>query len=152
MGCRSIRFIPRTTIDGKKTPDLAGSLHGVKIVCEVKTINISDREANRRYSGGVGSSSDALTPEFFKKFKSTLNQAKTQIDSYDSSNECRRIAFIVFNFDDSLGEYKTKYFGLIDEFLGKELAPGLEVVIYNQRTVFHIPVAINNAIVVNESD
>ena len=150
MGCEVIRFIPRAIIKNIKTPDLAGSLNGRKVICEVKTINISKIETDRRNSGGVGTSSDVLEPGFFNKLKSDLNQAKLQLDAHDNSGECRHMAFVVPNFDDFLAEYKANYFLQIDEYLGRETVPGLDVVFFNQTTTFHVQVAMKNASVINE--
>ncbi len=150
MGCQPIRFIPRAISQGARTPDLTGLLNGRNVFCEVKTINISDVEARRRNSGGVWSSSDALGPGFFNKLKSDLLQAKLQLDAHGNSDECRHIAFVVPNFDDFLAEYKANYFLQIDEYLGRETVQGLEIVFYNQRTVFHPQIAMKNASVVNE--
>ncbi|WNB76446.1 hypothetical protein [Methylomonas koyamae] len=150
IGCQDIRFIPRAVIEGIKTPDLVGTLNGRRVVCEVKTINVSDIETDRRNSGGVGASSDVLEPGFFKKLKSDLNQAKRQLDAHDNSDGCMHIAFVVPNFDDFLAEYKANYFQQIDEYLGRETAPCLEVVFFNQITTFHVKVALKNASVINE--
>src|ERR1039458_3272431 len=52
IGCSSVVFIPRTI---KQTPDSEGWLEGQQILCEVKTINISDEEVNARRSFAVRS-------------------------------------------------------------------------------------------------
>lgn len=150
MGCQAIRFIPRAIIEGEKTPDLTGSLNERTVICEAKTINISDIETERRNSGWVGKSSDSLDSWFFTKLKSDLNQAKLQLYSHDNSDECRRIVFVVPNFDDFLAGYKTNYFLQIDEYLDREAVTGLEVVFFNQSTTFYVDIAMKNAIVINE--
>lgn len=53
-GCSRVRFIPRASQKGRKTPDLEGEENGRKVLCEVKTVNVSDAEsvsAARRRSG-----------------------------------------------------------------------------------------------------
>lgn len=51
LGCCGVRFVPR----GKKeTPDLEGTLDTRRVLCEVKTVNISKDEANRRNTGQGG--------------------------------------------------------------------------------------------------
>ena len=45
IGCTGVRFIPRGK---RKTPDLAATLAGEPVFCEVKTINISGEEADKR--------------------------------------------------------------------------------------------------------
>lgn len=44
IGCSNVQFIPQATIDEVETPDLEGELHCQKVLCEVKTINISRQE------------------------------------------------------------------------------------------------------------
>ena len=149
-GYQPISFIPRASSDGIKTPDLLGVLNGKNVLCEVKTINISEVEANRRNSGGVVSSMNLLTSGFFDKLSSDLLAAKKQMESYDNSVDVRRIVFIVPNFDDFLAEYKKNYFVQIDQHLAIKPIHGLDIVFYNQRTAFHCQVAMQNAAVVNE--
>lgn len=149
-GCQPIHFIPRASSNGIKTPDLFGVLKGKNILCEVKTVNISETEANRRKNGGVGSSTDSLPSGFFKKLSDDLLVAKEQMEAYDNSVGVGRIAFIVPNFDDFLAEYKEHYFAQIDKHLAAEPVHGLDIVFYNQRTAFHCQVAMENAVVVNE--
>ncbi len=60
LGCTNIAFIPVSRAKGRQTPDLEAELNSVKVLCEVKTINISEEEAARRQSGGVGTSTDRL--------------------------------------------------------------------------------------------
>src|SRR5580765_2589561 len=45
IGCSEVAFIKR---ESKKTPDLRAILDGSRVLCEVKTINISQDEAARR--------------------------------------------------------------------------------------------------------
>ena len=71
IGCTNIRFIPVSSVPGQKTPDLSGDLAGARVLCEVKTINISEDEATRRTTGGVGSEAPHLPDEFFGKLRFT---------------------------------------------------------------------------------
>lgn len=149
-GCQNVRFIPRATTKGLETPDLEGEAGLTKVLCEVKSIQISDIEAARRADGGVGSSTAHLEVGFFNKLTSDLSKARQQMYAFNSSPGTRRIVFFVLDFDDSLGEYKQCYFQQIDEFLATKPVPDVEVVIYNQRTAFHARVALTHATVVNE--
>lgn len=88
-GCSQVRFIPRSQKQGQKTPDLGAELNGQKVLCEVKTINISEAEAHKRQTGVAGSTSNFLDEAFFKKLESTLHEAKCQIDAYDGRVEAR---------------------------------------------------------------
>ena len=149
-GCLGVRFIPKSKIDREETPDLEGMLNGMKVLCEVKTVNISDAEANRRQTEGVGSIANSLDQLFLRKLRLKLYKAKNQMESY-SGVDARWIAFIVLNFDDFLGEYKADYFEQIDQYLLAHPIPCIDIVFYNQRTAFHCHVAMQNAVVVNES-
>jgi hypothetical protein len=151
LGCLKVHFIPRSTINGKKTPDLEGVLNGLQILCEVKTIHRSDVEVTRVHAGRVGSSIIALEEGFFRKLNADLRKAKDQMEAYASTGDVRRLAFVVPHFDDDLGEYKDKYYAQIDQYLAANPLPGVEVVFYNQRTAFHDPATMQNAVVVNEA-
>jgi hypothetical protein len=123
-----VAFIPPSSVRGKKTPDLEAKNGAEKALCEVKTINMSDIEAERRLAGGVGTSNDQLQTAFFNKLGSTLRQAGSQIDVYDPASECKKIAYVIVNYDDSLHEYGGPYRLMIDEYLAHDHpAPGLHV-------------------------
>ena len=149
-GCLQVRFIPRARKGGRETPDLEGELQGRKVLCEVKTVSISDDEVARQQTGGAGSTAVSLEVGFFNKLNSDLLKAKKQIKSYDNSAGARHIVFMVVDFDDFLGEYKANYFQQIDRHLATNPIHGIDIVFYNQRTAFHFPVAMCRATVVNE--
>lgn len=150
-GCMRVRFIPRSKTQGQKTPDLEGELNGKKVLCEVKTINISEDEVTRRQTGEVMTITNLLETGFFNKLMSDLYMAKTQMELYDGSICARHIAFVLFNFDDFLAEYKSHYFEQIDRHLGDNPISGIEIVFYNQGTAFHCPVVMRHAVVVTEA-
>jgi hypothetical protein len=129
LGCANIAFIPVSRAKGRQTPDLEASLDSVKVLCEVKTINISEIEAERRHSGGVGTSTDRLEQGFFNKLTSDLSRAKGQMLAYGADSTTRKIAYVVVNFDDSLGEYADRYQVQIDQYVAGNPVPGLEVVL-----------------------
>jgi hypothetical protein len=108
VGYSRVEFIAPSIIKGQKTPDLCASEGLTKALCEVKTINISEIEASRRYIGGVGSIDDQLSIGFFNKLASDLVEAKTQMNAYDANPGLKRIAFVIVNFDDSLHEYANR--------------------------------------------
>jgi hypothetical protein len=149
-GCLDVRFIPKSNIKGQETPELEGVLNGITVLCEVKTVHISDAEATRRHTGGVGDITNSLGKGFFDKLRGHLCKAKSQMESYESKEDVRRIVFIVLNFDDFFAEYKAEYFGQIDRYLTTRPISGIDIVFYNQKTVFHCHVAMQNAVVVNE--
>lgn len=147
IGCSNLRFIRRRS---KKTPDLEADLNGGKILCEVKTIHISDSEASARRSGDPRMNSNQLAGEFFDKLRSHLEGAKRQMEAYEGSGCARRMVFVIINFDDSLARWKDEYYRQIDEFLAKNPVNGMEIVFYNQRTGFHPQLAMTHATVINE--
>jgi hypothetical protein len=149
-GCLQVRFIPRSKVNGQKTPDLGANLNGRKILCEVKTINISDVEATRRQNNAGISINNYLGEKFFEKLIKTLESAKKQLASYDVLADARYIVFVVINFDDFLAEYKVEYFKQIDHELSKNSILGLEIVLYNQKTAFHSKIKMLHANVINE--
>jgi len=149
-GCSRAAFIPPVRKEGRETPDIEGELKEHRVLCEVKTISISDDEAIRRQTGGAGSTADSLGVGFFNKLSSDLLKAKSQLESYDGPAGIRRIAFIVLDFDDWLGEYKANYFRQIDRHLADDPVGGVDIVFYNQRTPFHFPISMHNATVINE--
>jgi hypothetical protein len=142
IGCSGVRFVPRGR---KKTPDLEGTLGARKVLCEVKTINISELEANRRNTGEGG----YIT--FLKKLANTLDNAKSQMEIYDIGGNSMRIVFLIINFDDSFAEYEDHYYSQIDEHLASEAVQGIDIVFYNQQTAFHVEVSMRSALVVNEA-
>ena len=106
---------------------LEAQLGPTKVVCEVKTINISEIEATRRTRGGVGSTEAQVSDGFFNKLTADLRNAKKQMDVYAGSSDAREIVYIVVNFDDSLHQYVDDYKAQIDAFLSTNQSPELEV-------------------------
>lgn len=149
-GCSRVAFIPTVKTKGQETPDLEGELEERRVLCEVKTLSISDDEANRRQTHGGGGTTASLQIGFFDKLTSNLCKAKSQMRSYDKSANARFIAFIVLDFDDVLGEYKANYFSQIDRYLAANPVHGIDIVFYNQRTAFHFSISMNYAQVINE--
>src|SRR4030042_4873803 len=82
IGCSSVRFIPKATQKGVEPPDLEGTLCTLKVLCEVKTINVSEEEALLRRNGTVGTTTNRLETGFFNKLKSDLMKANQQMDAY----------------------------------------------------------------------
>ena len=100
IACSSVRFIPKATQKRVETPDLEGTLGTSKVLCEVKTINVSDEEVLSRRNGTAGTTTDRLEPGFFNKLKSDLRKANQQMEAYCRGTHTKRIAYVVINFDD----------------------------------------------------
>jgi hypothetical protein len=123
-----VTFIPPSAAKGRKTPDL--STQAGAALCEVKTINTSEIEADRRHAGGVGTIEVQLNPGFFNKLGADLVQARAQMNVFDPSPAVRKMVYVVVNFDDTLHEYADFYRLQIEHFIEtNNPAPELEVVL-----------------------
>ena len=129
IGCPNIAFIPRSKTISVRTPDLQGFLLIGKVLCEVKTINVSLIESNRRWSGGVGTKLAHLEDGFFNKLTSDINTAASQMAAHDADPGVRRIVYVVINFDDSLHEYAVEYQRQIESYFASASTTGIEVVL-----------------------
>lgn len=137
IGCSAVHFIP--TVEGMKTPDLGAlSPEGRSVLCDVKTVNISDIEVHRRREGSVGTTIDQLEDGFFRKIQSDLAHAKTQMVTYAPDASTRKIVYVIVNFDDGLHEYVDRYRVQIEQFVAANAIPDLE-------TVFDIKDAFDSA-------
>jgi type I restriction enzyme S subunit len=150
LGCTGVRFIPRPTAKGVKAPDLEGLRDARRVLCEVKTINTSKDEAERRkrmHEGEILATEvkTRLDDRFLGKLRSTLEHAVKQLDAQDPLREARRIVFTVVHFDDSLGEHQDGYFSQIDEDLSKNLVTGAELVFSPASNLFKHRLAMKSA-------
>ncbi len=137
IGCTDIRFIPESRNERERTPDLQAFTQGQNVLCEVKTINVSDDEANRFHNQSVGDSSDQLPEGFFRKLDAVLMEAIAQMQTYCSESDVRQIAYIITNFDDRLHEYADQYLVQINQFLQCNQATDLEVVL-DMKPAFYV--------------
>jgi hypothetical protein len=128
IDCKDIKFIPRSKANNVQTPDLRGFLDSAQVLCEVKTINVSEDEANRLATGGVGTTRLYLEKEFFDKLSSVIHTAASQLLAFEKDLTSRRIVYVVFNFDDRLHEYADEYQKQIEIFIAGASLPDVEVV------------------------
>ena len=92
VGCSSVRFIPESD---NPTPDLEGFTDGARVLCEVKTINISDAEIGARQGPPVARDiTGRLTEEFLCKLDKTVANAKSQLRSFDPTGDAQHLACI----------------------------------------------------------
>jgi hypothetical protein len=147
LGCTQLRFIPRSR---GRTPDLEASLASRRMLCEVKTINISDEEvAARTGPAKARSLSITLTAGFLKKLRATIEAAKQQMSAYDSQGTAVHVVYLNILFDDFLAELKEAYFQQIDEHLTDPPVTGVRLVICNEHTAFYKPLRMRAADVDN---
>jgi hypothetical protein len=130
IGCTNVEFIPVSSVNGQRTPDLQGALAGARVLCEVKTINMSEVEATRRTSGAVGSITLQLPCGFFRKLTLDIETAKRQMAAYDADNSIRKIVYIIVNFDDRSHEYGDDYSAQTDSFIAANPTPQIEIVFH----------------------
>ena len=153
LGCSNVHFIPESIKNGEQTPDLEGIFCSGKLLCEVKTINISDEEAYIRAIDKpiVQNTKYQLARPFFMKLRSCITKAENQLKAYDSSKGARLIAYIFINFDEyPFCEYKETYFQQIDHYLSENRVTEVKLVIHNFETAFHKPINMHFATVVND--
>jgi hypothetical protein len=115
-GYQDVAFIPRSTIDGQQTPDLKATGKEGPVLCEVKTLNISNDEIDRMTTGGVGTTRSRLNDAFLNKLTTTLTAAERQMATF-FPGEARRVVYVIVNFDDRLHEYSGEYQRQIDDLI-----------------------------------
>jgi hypothetical protein len=129
IGCETVEFVPRSPKEGQKTPDLQGSSGNTKVLCEVKTINISEHESTCRTDGSVREISTQLPVEFFSKLKSDLERARNQMTTFCPAAGTKKICYVIVNYDDMLHEYEANYSVQINAFIATKPVPELEIVV-----------------------
>lgn len=150
-GCSEVRFIQRS--EGK-TPDLQATKDESPVLCEVKTINISKGESERRqrvHAGEISavSTKTHLDDGFLNKLGSTLKEAVEQLDAVDPERKAQRIVFMVVHFDDWVGDYQPEYFAEMDTYLSQNPVPGAELVFCAASNLFERTFTMKSATVLS---
>ena len=127
IGCSSVKFIPRSSARGHKTPDLQGILDSTNVLCEVKTINISEVESACRNRGSVRNTLLQLPVGFFSKLKSGLDTARNKMEVYRPGTGTMKIAYVIINYDDLLHEYAPAYAKQVNAFIATKPVRGLKI-------------------------
>jgi hypothetical protein len=122
IGCIGIHFLEEGP---RKTPDLGATLNASKVMCEVKTINISEDELRARLTGTPRGTVLHLKPEFLRKLDSTLRTAEMQMHEYYPAEGVHRFAYVIIKFDDSLHEYAVDYEAQIKAHIEQNPIAGL---------------------------
>lgn len=108
-GCSSPKFI-RSDKKGNQTPDLEASDGTSEYLCEVKTINISDEEIERRKKTKEKDVAYALNNGLKSKLEYDAKKAISQLQGYQGSDNKIKIAFFVICLDTWQREpWKTIY-------------------------------------------
>ena len=147
LGCTNLRFIPRSN---GRSPDLEGLLSLDRVLCEVKTINISNEEIACR-TGPIKARSLPITlaAGFLKKLRATVETAKRQLLAFDPGRAAVHFVYLNISFDDFLAELKEAYFQQIDSDLAETPVTGVRLVICNDHTPFYKPLLMRFADVDN---
>lgn len=128
-GCTGIRFVKQPRKKNQSVVDLEADRGGRLVLCEVKTINVSENEILRRLAGGVGTSGNALTEGFYAKLNSDLAKAACQLTAYANGRDAECKVFVAINFDDHLHEYADRYGADIETHLTSNPLSGIAVVV-----------------------
>jgi hypothetical protein len=150
IGASDIRLVPRS--DRAKRPDLEAISAESKILCEVKSINVSDVQAekNRRRSRGEVTIADARTEVeggLLEKVTRTIAAAIGQLRSFDESHQSRWVVFVGLNFDDFLNEFIDRYLKQIDDYLTDHPVTEVELVFAPRANPFERRLTMRNAAV-----
>jgi len=140
LGVKSAKFVPESQTHGQKTPDLCGFLEGQPILCEVKTINASDPEAQVRREGGVRPIESNLPDGFFTKLARTLDQAGGQLAAYTKGYDARAIILVVMNYDDALHESADSYLVQIQGRV-RQFPPAVNEVVFDIKPPYYAATA-----------
>lgn len=128
LGCADIQMIP-TSYD-YKTPDLKAMLNGGLVLCEVKTINMSDDARTVRDIDPGSPARDCLAEDFLRgKLTWTLRAAKAQLDAV-ALPAVRRLVYLVFTPDESLDGYADDYALQLKAFVKTLPMGGVEVEVF----------------------
>jgi hypothetical protein len=147
IGCRGVRFVPRSR---ERSPDLEAALASDRVLCEVKTINVSDEEIAARTGPPKARSGQIyVTPGFLKKLRATLETAKQQMLAYDPQGAAVHLVYLNILFDDFFAERKEAYFQQIDEYLAGAPVSGIRLIVCNDHTAFYKPLQMRSADVDN---
>lgn len=128
IGCEDIAFIPRSLVAGQRTPDLKARSESGKILCEIKTINISEDEANAPANYSVRNIALNLDDKFFNKLQTDCEHASQQMRAYCAEDDLKRIIYIIINFDDQLHGYIDNYSKQIEKYVADHPLPNVKVV------------------------
>jgi len=130
-GCSRIRFIPRANKNNIETPDLVGWRKASQVLCEVKTINISDDLLSARRKRSVMCAQNELTAGLANKLKSTITKAASQLNSYSNLPDTEKYIYIVIAYDDEL-DYKDELNTQTRDLFNTMNLVGVDLVIHNE--------------------
>ncbi len=128
IGCQNVGFILRSRKRGVETPDLEATHKSGKVLCEVKTINVSDSEVSERHTSIVRDVKMVLEDGFFGKLGSDLSKADKQLRAYDPKGEAWHCIYINVCFDNR-GYYADEQLLQVDRWLSDNSIPSADVIV-----------------------
>ena len=125
--------------------------NGQRVLCEVKTLNVSKHEATRRAEPQrlAFRVPTHVNAEFLNKLSDTMRLALTQLDQEDPTHAANWIVFTILNFDDSICDYQGEYLADIDAHLLANPVDGAELVFSLGKNLFERAFAMQTATVVD---
>lgn len=131
MGCANISFIPRETKSNIETPDLVGWRNTSQVLCEVKTINISDDLVSARINKSGMYAQNTLTAGLTNKLESTIAKSASQLNSYSKSSDTEKYVYLVITYDDDL-DYRDELNTQTRNLFNTMNLVGINLVIHNE--------------------
>jgi hypothetical protein len=131
IGCSDIKFIPRATKNKVETPDLIGRRNTSQVLCEVKTINVSDDLVSARKNISVMEAQNKLTEGITNKLRKTISKAASQLNSYSESLDTEKYIYLVITYDDDIDYREELNIQTRDVFNTMKL-DGINLEIHNQ--------------------
>lgn len=131
IGCECVQFIHEScTKLSRKTPDLRAKLASYNLLCEVKTMNISQDEAERRGTAPLFRPDVQLSKGFFDKLDSNIETARAQLSDYDNYHNlnAKWILYLIINYDDFFKRAEHFYRDQIDAHITQHHISNIEVV------------------------
>lgn len=128
LGCENIIFIPRSKKNGIETPDLEAKLNDGYVLCEVKTINVSDSLLSARRNIKVRDVQSTLPEGLKNKLKDVVAKAHSQLSVY--RDNAKKLIYLVISFDDELA-YRNELNSETRTLLNNLDLNNVEVVIHN---------------------
>ena len=109
---------------------MEGWRNSSQVVCEVKTINISEELISSRSNTSVMSAQNRLTSGLANKLKSTFTKAASQLNTYSNSSSSEKYIYIVITYDDDL-DYRNELNEQARELYNALNLVGVDLVIHN---------------------
>ena len=131
MGCTNISFIHRETKSNIETPDLVGWKNTSQVLCEVKTINISDGLVSERINMSGMYAQNTLTAGLTNKLESTITKAVSQLNSYSKLPDTKKYMFLVITYDEDL-DYRNELNTQTRNLFNTMNPVGIDLVIFNE--------------------